>query len=197
MNPHAERVEFEDAGGVDWEQEAADLSAAPAASALTDIAAMAAKLQALDQEVESAEEALKALKAARDKVAKVDLPEALEGAGLQELKLANGRKLGVKETLYAEMPKDRVKRNEAASWMERHNHAALIKTEVTIQFDRGDGDLAKDTAELLKARGLTPVVAETMNTASVKAAINEMREQGVEVPLNLFGAWLEKRAYIK
>lgn len=199
MNAHSQQVEFEDAGcpGVDWGQESDDFASAPDTRSLSDIANMAQRLIGLDEEIASAQAALKALLAARAKIAEGDIPTAMEGAGLQALVLANGRKLTIKEALYAEMPKDRARRNEAAAWMVAHGHASLVKTDVSVTFDRGDGDLARDTADLLRSRGFTPVVAETMNTASVKSAINAMREQGIDVPLPLFGAYLKKEAIIK
>lgn len=195
-----QRAEFEDAGcpGVDWEKEAGDFAAAPDTRALSDIAAMAQRLIGLDEEIASARAALKALLDARAKIAEGDIPTAMEGAGLQALVLANGRKLTVKEALYASMAElSRAKRNEAAAWMVDHGHASLVKTEVAVQFDRDERDLAIDTAALLRSRGFSPVVAENMNTASVKSAINAMREQGIDVPLPLFGAYLKKEAVIK
>lgn len=200
MNAYARRVEFEDAGapGVDWEEETGDFAAAPDTRALSDIADMAHRLLSLDEEIASAKAALKALLDARTKIAEGDIPTAMEGAGLQALVLANGRKLSVKEALYASMSElSRARRNEAAAWMVEHGHASLVKTEVAVMFDRNDRDLAIDTAELLRARGFAPVVAENMNTSSVKSAINEMREQGIDVPLALFGAYLKKEAVIK
>lgn len=200
MNAYAQRAEFEEAAapGVDWEEEADDFAAAPDTRALSDIANMAKRLIGLDEEIASARAALKALLDARAKIAEGDIPTAMEGAGLQALVLANGRKLTVKEALYASMAElSRARRNEAAAWMAEHGHASLVKTEVAVQFDRGDGDLARDTAELLRARGFTPLVSENMNTASVKAAIKDMLEQGVDVPLPLFGAYLKKEAVIK
>lgn len=217
MNQSAQRTEFEYAGapgyedgpwaegwddrtageGIDWGQEADGFAAAPDTSALSDIAQMAQRLIALDADIAQAEESLQRLKRARAAIAEGDLPTAMEGAGLQALTLDNGAKLSVKETLYAEMPKAPAKRAEAAAWMVEHGHASLVKTDVTVQFDRGDGDMAKDTASLLRARGLTPVMSENMNTASVKAAIKALMAQGVDVPLSTFGAYLKKEAVVK
>jgi hypothetical protein len=212
MNQSAQVSEYEDAAEArlnamvgydsawdseieDWEKEAADFNAAPDTNALSDIAKMAAKMMALDEEIESATVSLDALKKARVKVAEVDIPVAMEGAGLQGITLANGRQLTVKENLFASIPKGN--KASAAAWLVEHDHASLIETEVKVAFDRGDEDLAKDLKALLIAQGFKPIVTDDMNTARVKSAINEMREQGIDVPLPLFGAYIKKEAVIK
>lgn len=195
MNQQSQVSEYEDATNWDWEQEAADFNSAPDTDALSDIAKMAAKMLALDEEIESATTALDALKKARIKVAEVDIPVAMEGAGLQGITLSNGRQLTIKENLFASIPK--ANKAPAAAWLSEHDHASLIETEVKVSFDRGDEDLAESLKALLIAQGYKPTVLSDMNTPRVKSAIKEMIEQGIDVPLPLFGAYLKKEAVIK
>jgi hypothetical protein len=167
----------------------------PDTDALGDIAAMVATMLALDKEIVAKAKELKDLTERRRKVAEDDIPTAMEGAGVLGLTMGDGRQLSVKESLYASIPKDNKK--EAAQWLDANGYGSLVKTSVLVQFDRGDGDKARELAAELKAKKLTPMVAEDMNTASVKAAIKEMRENGIPVPMQLFGAYIQKEAVVK
>ena len=159
------------------------------------IASLAEKQLRLEQELEQAEAEVKRLKADLRKVSEDELPNAMLAAGVTSFVLSNGAEVAIKENLYASIPAKH--KAEAAKWLVEHGQQALVREDLVIRFDKGQHDQAVGLAERLSRDGYSPVMSEAMNAGSVKSVIKELREQGVDVPLNLFGAHFVTRAVIK
>lgn len=165
---------------------------------LKTIAALAAHQVDLEAQVTRAEEELKKLEADLRKVSEIDLPQAMGEAGMEAFTLADGSSVTVGETLYASFPKKDPKRSDAIKWLMEHDLETLVKESVIVPFDKGDHEKVVQLTGVLEANGVnTYQVDETVNTASVKAAIKELLENGTDVPTDLLGAYSVRRAEVK
>jgi predicted DNA-binding protein (UPF0251 family) len=161
---------------------------------LEPLAQMVARMQSQQRAVEDLEAQLKEAKRVLRRIEELDIPTLMDEVGLEQVTMADGMKLSVKETLYASIAAKN--KSKAAQWLIEHNQASLVKEDVVVPFDRGQLELVAALESTLNAQGYTYKVQESMNTASVKAAIKELLEQGIEVPLELFGAHFVRKAVL-
>lgn len=113
----------------------------PTDEGLRTIVTFAQRQIELEDELAEAERYVKETKVKLRQVSEVDLPAALEEAGLSELTLLNGAKvtltLDVRPHPLAEnMPK-------ICEWLTEHGHGDLIKHDITVSFRRDQGDTAR------------------------------------------------------
>ena len=95
-----------------------EVEASPATAAM-EVMAYVSKLEALRGEIEDAEERLAELKEQEKHFSEEIIPQVLRQAGFEELKLTNGKKVSIKESLYCRLPEDAVKREEALEWLSK------------------------------------------------------------------------------
>lgn len=149
------------------------------------------------QEVEDAENVLAAAKKRLRQIQEIDLPSAMEAAGCSEFKTKEGLKVSIKKDISASLSEG--KKPAAIEWLLRNGHSEIVKTDVIIPFDRTESDSAQ-VAELtsyLQSAGYAFTSKNDVNTATLKALIRELRENGVDVPLETLGAFEWKKAIVK
>jgi Asp-tRNA(Asn)/Glu-tRNA(Gln) amidotransferase C subunit len=169
----------------------------PSNAEVTEIAALA-RLQ-LDRQIKVAqlEEELKSWQAALRQVQEVDLPNAMQQAGVSEIKLPSGEKITIKDDVYASIPKDE-RYDQAMSWLRDHGFGDIIKNEVKVAFGKGEEDEAVALMEELDANGWKNYTsAVTVHASTLKALIREQLAKGADFPLELFGAMPVSKAVIK
>lgn len=180
--------------GIDFEK---DSDQTPVTQeALSNITALAAAVVANEKTVAVIEEQLRDAKIDLRKVQESDLPEAMLACNMETFVTTDGLKVSVKETLYATIAAKN--KSAAAKWLIENELGALVKEDVVVSFDGGKNDDVRKLVTLLYNNGVSNVrTTESMNTASIKAAIKELLEQGKEVPLELFGAYFSRKAVVK
>ena len=163
---------------------------------LSNISYMALDVQEKEHAVAKIEEQLKQAKAVLRKVQEHDLPEAMLACNMETFVTSDGLKVSVKETLYASIA---AKNKPAASrWLIENELGALVKEDVIVGFDGGNHEAVQELLDKLVLLGTYNVsTSESMNTASIKAAIIELLADGKEVPLELFGAYFSRKAVVK
>lgn len=161
-------------------------------NALARIAGLAQDQIKAEAEVARLEEELKAAQAKLKDISQFKLPELLAEVGMSEFKLKDGTKISVKEDVRASIPKS--DSQPAFDWLESHGSGALIKREIKISFGKGEEAWAKKfMADLAKRK--KPVKAEnkmTVHPQTLQAFIREQLEKGETVPLDIFGAFIQK-----
>ena len=162
---------------------------------LSNISYMATDVQEKEHVVAKIEEELKQAKAVLRKVQEQDLPEAMLACNMETFVTSDGLKVSVKETLYASIAAKN--KAEAGKWLINNELGALVKEDVIIGFDGGNHEAVQELIDKLVLLGTYNVsTAESMNTASIKAAIKELLADGKEVPLELFGAYFSRKAVV-
>lgn len=153
---------------------------------LDDMASLARALVDADAAVEDADQALKDAKERARVLREETIPSAMQELGLEELKLATGQKLSIKQEVYASIPA--ANKNAAFRWLNDNGFGGLIKIEVEASFGKGEQDAAVALYQELNIRGLTASFNQGVHAQTLKAFLKEQLAQGTNVPLDLFGA---------
>lgn len=153
---------------------------------LDDMASLARALVDADAAVEDADQALKDAKERARVLREETIPSAMQELGLEELKLATGQKLSVKQEVYASIPA--ANKQAAFQWLNDNGFGGLIKIEVDASFGKGEQDAAMALYQELNSRGLTASFGQGVHAQTLKAFLKEQLAQGTNIPLDLFGA---------
>lgn len=167
----------------------------PSNNEVKEIAALAELQLFRAKRVEELEENLKAWQAMLRQTQEVDLPNAMQQAGVSEIKLPTGEKITIKDGITASVPKDR--KAEVCQWLRLHGFGDIVSEDVSVSFGRGEEAKARETSTILRNLGLQPALVTDVNTARLKALITEQLAKGKEVPLEMFGAQTWTKAVIK
>ena len=173
--------EFQDAPGAGELAELARLADAQAV-AERDVADLAASLA-------------KAKDRVRD-ISEQRLPTLMDQLGMEEFRTTNGVTIKIKENLRASIAKERA--DEAHNWLDEHGHASLVKRMFAVSFGRSEEKWAKKFARDLaqRRRELQVVDVKKVEPSTLKAFVKAQLEEGVDLPLELFGVFRQRVAKI-
>ncbi len=107
----------------------------------------------------------------------------------------------MQETVRAAFPKEESKQAVAFAWLKASGNDGLVKREVTVKYGRDSVEWADQLVQRLEEWGVSDhgVVEQDWSIhhqTLVSFLRNELRE-GREVPLESFGAFVQRRAVIK
>ena len=152
------------------------------------------QLRVVEQEVEEAETLLKTLKSERQKLSTQMIPDLMDEMGVERVDV-DGLTVTKKQIVAASIPVD--KRELAFDWLRERGLDDIIKNDVVCSFGRGQDNLAKDAFWTLKDKGLEPSTKTNIHPMTLKAFVKDRVEQGQEIDLDLFGAFLTNAVEIK
>jgi hypothetical protein len=115
-----------------------------------------------------------------------DIPLAMQELGVDELKLVTGEKVSIKHDVYASLTSE--SKPAAYNWLEANGFGGLIKTNVSVEFGKGQIEGAESLAEDLQSRGLPVSLGRDVHAQTLKAFLREQLANGSNVPLELFNA---------
>ena len=120
-----------------------------------------------------------------------ELPELLKAAGTTSFTDAKtGRVIELELLVSATLPKDPEKRQAIINYVKERGHGDLVKTTITLDFGRDEGDAAAATMKLLQDAGLTPTIEESIHTQTLGAYVRECVTNGVEIDCERAGAYV-------
>lgn len=162
-------------------------------SELTDLAT---ELERVDAEIIEAEVQLSNLKQNRKTIAEEHLPQLMEQAGIDSLKLASGKKIEIKEFVDAKI-KDP---NVAFQWLRETNNDSIIKNEISVSLGRGDDALAQEIISTLKEKhDIEANVRVGIHNMTLKSFCRDALdnpELAETLPKEAFGIYQGKRAKV-
>jgi hypothetical protein len=167
---------------------------APADEALSKVSGLANELTNLEAQVEARQLELDSLNEQLKAVREYKLPEAMAEVGLSEFKLKNGAKVTVKNYYAGKI--DDENRGECFDWLRSNNHDGLIKHEINVAIGKGDDEVAKQIAEFLKTLGMTFSDKESVHYQTLAGFIREQVEGGADFPMDLFKAFIGRKAKV-
>ena len=167
----------------------------PTDSEIAKLRDLADELRVAELEVETATEALKKAQERRRDIAEVQLPELMDDLGMETFTTTDGRKVSVKVSVHASIPKTRLP--EAMDWLVARNYGGLIKSTVTVNFGRDEADEAKDLVADLEEDGLAPKLAEGVHPSTLKSWARERLEAGDEIDVDLFGVFRRREVMVE
>lgn len=142
----------------------------------------------IEAELNKAKETLKSL-------CEVQVPALMDQIGITEFKTASGLVIKVDETIRASIPKARTL--EAFAWLRAHNHAALIKRELSVAFGKGEDAKADELAASLRLQGVELDDNATVHAQTLGAFVREQLRDGIDLPLDLFGVFRQRVSKIE
>lgn len=170
----------------------------------SDLASDPASLDRLNQTIDDAvrleeaaammEEDLKAIRRQLNLIKSQQIPDMMAELGVEKL-TRNGAEVSVSEFVSGSLPKDEEARARAIRWLEEHDGAGLIKTEIVVSFGRGEKEEADELANRLS--NYSPVVETGVHAATLQSYARERIRSGEEIDTETLGLYTGRVAKIK
>lgn len=174
---------------------------APTPDKLKQLGQLVAKQGLLELEIEDLEAQLKLKKKEADNYAENLVPALMAEIGMAYVKTMGGLEVELKESIRASIPQDPAKREAAFGWLHETGNDGIIKREITVRYGRDEGKFADDLMNLLKDNGVydhAQVEHEwNIHNSTLVSFLKSELAAGHNVPLEAFGAFIQKRARIK
>ena len=171
-----------------------DASAVPEDN-LGKIGAVATDIAETEEEIAQLKSLLKKKEDYITKLSEQVLPTLFSEVGLSELKLSDGRKLKVSEYFRASIKAEN--RQLAYTWLRDNGFGDLVKNQVTCSFGRNEDEKASGLMSELSDKGLEPAQREWVEPSTLRAFVREQYEKGVDLPMELLGAYVGQKTTIK
>lgn len=168
---------------------------APSTEALQGLTTLAQEHATLSGRIEKGEALLKELKARRELLEATLLPQALEAARVTSFKTTDG--LAIESTEIVSGSLSEPKRVAGIKWLREHGHAGLVKTFVSVQFMKGQEELAVKARAALTKLGVEVDLKESVHAETLKAWARECLKAGVKFPADMLGLYVGTRATVK
>ena len=136
--------------------------------ALDEVMRYVSAMDQLGSEIEREESKLKELQRQYKVLAETTVPDLLARNNLEELKLANGRKLTIKEDVYARIPADPFSKQVALDWLGRNGGAQMVKDMLVLD------DPSEDLILELSNKGVNYSHKKEVNTNTLTAFFREV-----------------------
>ena len=157
---------------------------------LTRIRNMCEVMVQLRDRIETLKTDLENAKADYRAIEQEDLPELMRECGLQSIRLNDGSTIEVVEDVSCYISESRWP--EAREWLITNGFDGIIKTEVTVQFGRGEREAAEACA-----KSVGGAMQENVHPQTLKAFVKERLQTGANIPFDAFGIHPFNRAKIK
>jgi len=160
----------------------------------TELSGHVRQLRSLEDQIADAEQHIKALKQQKHSLSTEIIPTLMDQMGVERLDV-DGVSVVRKNVVHASIPKDR--KDEAFEWLREHQLDDIIKNDVTCSFGRGQDNEAGDVIGQLRERGYDPQQKTHIHPMTLKGFVRERIENGQDIDLDLFGAYILNTAEIK
>ena len=161
----------------------------------TNITDSCKKLLETQKKIEATEEELRKLKDVETTLSEQTIPNLMQQAGVELIKLEGGISVEVKPFYSARIPAS--KSEEAFQWLRDNGHGDLIKNQVSLEFGMKQDNEAKSLIEELKSKGLPVKQKTTVHPSSLRGFVREqIQDLGKDVPAELFGTYVANKTKI-
>jgi hypothetical protein len=162
---------------------------------LSDLVTAATIQLGMQEEVDRIDKLLKEMREQLRKQCQEIVPNLMTEVGIESFTLPNGFKVTTKDEVYAKIP-------EATAyvpfeWLRERNLDGIIKTNVSVDFGKGEDEEAQKIVDLLQEAGVAAMVKSSIHPMTLKSFLREQIERGTDVPLDAFGATVVKTTVIK
>jgi len=160
-----------------------------------DIAKSCNKLLETQKQISTVEEELKKLKEVETTLSEQTIPNLMQQAGVELIKLEGGISVEVKPFYSARIPASRSE--EAFNWLRENGHGDLIKNQISLEFKMKQDNEAKSLVEELKQKGLPVMQKTSVHPSSLRSFVKEqIADLGKDVPAELFGTYVSNKTKI-
>ena len=152
---------------------------------LKSLAELADSLFKAEEEVLRLAEELKRATKRRDAIAQGEIPEHMRELGIATLVTTDGAKVELKDVLSVSPLKKN--RPLVIAKVAEEGDGSLIKTTVTVPFNRGEDDAVKEVLDWLNSAGRQAREDVKIEAQTLKKWVKDRLEAGKEVDMDLFG----------
>mgnify|MGYP003625715204 FL=1 len=181
---------------------------APASNSLGAVSDLAQKMFDTEKEIEDLEKLLKEKKQNLTKLAEQDLPDLMQELNMKDFTLNNGAKVEIQDiasgsipsatAIMRAKPEDRpeleLRQQQCFDWLRGNNAGDLIKSNVEVQFSKGEDKACNDFTEELRERNLFYRRAVGVHHGRLNSFIKEQLSDGKDVPHDLFKIYVGRKA---
>lgn len=162
---------------------------------LVQIHALAVEQMRLEVEIETKTQELDELKKSLRKIEQGSLPDAIQQAGLSEVKTSAGDMITVKEDITVSVPKARL--HDIVQWLNDNKHGDIVTGKVYVEIPKNGDNEKKAAIQALIDAGLEPAEETNVNTATLKSILRDHLKKGENIDLAHFGGFAWRKAIIK
>ena len=166
-------------------------------SAMKRLMTMAREVIETETLVNDLEENLSDLKKKLNRMKTVELPDMMAECGMSEFKTDTGFNIKVEDFVSGSLPKDDDRRMAAIHWLESNGGESLIKSELTMAFEKSQHNEALSLMAQLQEQGYHVNSKMGVHPQTLLAHIRERMKNGDEVPLETLGLFAGRVAKIK
>ena len=161
---------------------------------ITDLVTAAKVQQRLEEEILQLEEALGQAKKTWTKQAQEIIPNMMAELEIANFELADGYKISIKDKIQAKIPENMFA--DAIIWLREHDLDGIVKSQVSVDFGKGQDEELQALVTKLEAFGIAPRVKYDIHHMTLKAFVKEQLEKGTGIPLEVFGAFVVRESTI-
>lgn len=155
---------------------------------------LAAEALALKEELDDLDALVKVKKGRENEIKTKLLPDAMAEAGMSEFKTPEGAKISVEDFVAGSLPKEPAERAEAIKEIEAGGGEAMLKSTLTLWFEKSAHNEMLALADDLRGRGLAPVVESSVHPQTLLAWVRERLRGGEPVDLQKLGLFSGRKA---
>lgn len=161
-----------------------EVNAAPIPGNVLDhVGNLVSRIRELNRDALLATQNLEAITADINRLTLIAIPEAMEAAGLTELKLKDGAVLKVNDDLKVNI--NAANQMAAYAWLRENQLGSIIKQQLHVDLrslESADDPVLKELYEILEAHELTHETGESVHASTLKSVVKELLERGVTPP---------------
>ena len=181
---------------------------APASNSLGAVSDLAQTMFDTEREIEDLEKLLKEKKQNLTKLAEQDLPDLMQELNMKDFTLNNGAKVEIQDiasgsipsatAIMRAKPEDRaeleLRQQQCFDWLRGNNAGDLIKSNVEVQFSKGEDEACNEFTKELRERNLFYRRAVGVHHGRLNSFIKEQLAEGKDVPHDLFKIYVGRKA---
>lgn len=149
----------------------------------------------LEEEIGALETEQKILKKRLRTILEKEIPSLMEDAGCEDFTTTSGLKITLKDVVRAAIPVS--SRPEAYAWLQENGHGAIIKRTVAVGFAVDEESDAAQLEKILRSQYTNVRQEQKVEPSTLRAFVREQLEEGGELPLDLFGVFVQRCAKIQ
>lgn len=175
------------------------------------ISTMADRSAELQLQIDEEGEYLKSLIEEKTRLDNVSIPEAMMSCGLESFKTSNGASVEIKPFIQVNLPAAgaiekatgdekealKIRLAEGLKWIEDHDGSGIIKSNIIINFDRGQHDHKSKFLATLQAKGYAAISEDTVHPQTLGAFMKEKMAKGESIPAETFKLYSGTKAVVK
>lgn len=154
--------------------------AGPSQESLSVVGELAKRQVAMEDEIARIEATLAEKNKALYKLKTIDLPTAMEAAGVKFVGLPDGTKVEVTDFVTGNIKEEN--RTAAHKWLRDNGFGSLIKNTIALAFGMGEEKKCGSIAAYLEKRRIPFDRKEAVNTQTLRAFVRERLQAGKALP---------------